>query len=102
MNPNEILGQYQAILNQAAQQQQKIMWGVIAIQVVLLILAAWAIFMFYARLRDIADELRKLRMIHESSHGPDIKSLANLRAESAPTTDDARYMPKNERSNSGS
>ena len=58
MNPNDILAQQQAILNQAAQNAQHWVWGMLAIYAVFLLIGAWVIYMFYARLRDIADELR--------------------------------------------
>jgi hypothetical protein len=93
MNPNDVLAQYQAMLNQATQQSQKMMWVAIAFQVVVVILTAWAIYMFYARLRDIVDELRKFRMAYESSGESNLKAGPNRRESPAPD-DDSPYMPK--------
>jgi hypothetical protein len=38
---------------------------VVVIQLALFIFVCWVIYMFYARLRDIGDELRKLRIDYE-------------------------------------
>ena len=97
MNPNDILAQQQELLNQAMHNNQQVMWGVLAIQAALLILTGWVIYMFYARLRDIADELRKFRVAYEVVQERAIRgvpcppiaaSAENLFAS------DARYMPK--------
>jgi|ERR1035437_1865959 threonine/homoserine/homoserine lactone efflux protein len=80
MNPNDLIAQQQAIVNQALQTQQNWVWGMIAVQVVFLLIAAWVVYMFYARLRDIAEELMKLRIAYEFAHGA--KASAPPRRES--------------------
>ena len=96
MNPNEILAQQQPLLNQYVQHSQQVVLGVLAIQIVLLIFGAWVIYMFYARLRDIADELRKIRVTYEMEQDRTIRNAARSRAESSaenPFSGDARYRP---------
>jgi hypothetical protein len=61
MNPNDLIAQQQAIL-QNAQNWQFIY---LAILLGLWIVGGWVLYMFYARLRDIADELRKFRIAYE-------------------------------------
>jgi threonine/homoserine/homoserine lactone efflux protein len=65
MNPNDLIAQQQAIINQAMQTQQNWVWGMIAIQIAFLLIGAWVVYMFYARLRDIAEELMQLRVAYE-------------------------------------
>jgi hypothetical protein len=92
MNPNEI----QALLNQSVQHSQQLMLGALLIQIALLIVGAWVIYMFYARLRDIADELRKIRVTYEMEQDRTTRNAARPRAESSagnPFCSDARYMP---------
>ena len=96
MNPNEILAQQQALLNQYVQHSQQVVLGVLAIQIVLLIFGAWVIYMFYARLRDIADELRKIRVTYEMEQDRTIRGAARVpaaRSGDNPFAGDARYMP---------
>ena len=91
MNPNDYVAQQQALLNQAMQTQQHWVWGMIAIELAFLLIGAWVIYMFYARLRDIADELMKFRIAYEMSEGR--KDEAAKRT--PPLADaDSRYTPK--------
>ena len=91
MNPNDILAQQQAIVSQYLQTYQHWFWGMIAIQLAFLLIGAWVIYMFYARLRDIADELMKFRIAYEMSEGR--KDEAAKRT--PPRADaDSRYAPK--------
>ena|SRR5271166_2128281 len=99
MNPNDIMQQQQAILNQAMQGQQHWVWGMIAIQIALMFIIAWVLYMFYARLRDIAEELMKFRVAYEfanppksSRPGPAVPTEAA--ANSFQQGSDARYKPK--------
>jgi len=94
MNPNDIIAQQQAILNQLAQQTPKTMWGVLVIQIVILILTGWVVCMFYARLRDIANELRNVRISLEASQGPGTMTASDTPQERGLHPDDSRYMPK--------
>lgn len=96
MNPNELLAQEQALLNQAMHNSQQLMWGVLTIQVALLILTGWVVYMFYARLRDIADELRKMRVTYEMAQERTVRGVRPSTAGPAdnPFTSDTRYMPK--------
>jgi hypothetical protein len=70
MNPSDLITQQQALLNQAMQNYQSWFWAVIAIQFGLMLIAACVIYLFYARLRDIAQELMKLRIICEFANSP--------------------------------
>jgi len=62
-----------------------------------LIIHCWVVYMFYARLSDIADELRKIRVTYEMEQERSVRIAA--RSPSAPAGDnpfakDDRYMPK--------
>ena len=93
MNPNDLLAQQQAILNQALNQQHQMAWLMIVMYFAGLAVTAWVLYMFYARLRDIADELRKLRVSYGSAHSPE--SSHKLRHhDPAPAGDQSCYMPK--------
>ena len=99
MNPNDLIAQQQAIMNQVMQTYQNWVWGMIAIQSALAGITALVVYMFYARLRDIAGELMKLRVAYECANPP--KSGANrplTPAEAAANPfqkdSDGRYQPK--------
>ena len=96
MNQNDILAQQQALLNQALNQQHHLYWAAALFYVVGLAVTGWVLYMFYARLRDIAHELKKLRIAYESSHSSLANAPANQHSESAqvPSSTDYRYMPK--------
>ncbi len=92
MNPND-----QALINQMLHNLQQWTWGFLAIQVVMVIAGGWVIYMFYARLRDIADELRKIRVRYEMEQDQAARARTQTTAASSvgnPVSDDARYMPK--------
>jgi hypothetical protein len=92
MNPNEI----QAFVSQSLQQSQQVMWGVLALQIALLIVGGWVLYMFYARLRDVADELRKIRVTYEMEQDRIAHGAARRPAVTPgenPSADDARYKP---------
>ena len=65
MNPNDIIAQQQAMLNQAMQHAQQVQWMYLAISAAMFIFGMFVVYLFYARLRDIADELRKFRIAFE-------------------------------------
>ena len=65
MNPNDIYAQQQALLNQVMQHAQHVLWAFLVIYAAMFIFGMFVIYMFYARLRDIADELRKFRIAYE-------------------------------------
>jgi hypothetical protein len=65
MNPNDLYAQQQALLNQAMQHAQQVQWACLAISAAMFIFGMFVVYLFYARLRDIADELRKLRIAYE-------------------------------------
>jgi hypothetical protein len=99
MNPNDIIAQQQAIINQAMQTYQNWVWGMIAIQSGFMLITAWVIYMFYARLRDIAEELMKLRVAYEFANPPKSdasRPLAPAEAAANPfqKDSDGRYQPK--------
>ena len=61
------------------------------INLVLFVVVVFVTYMFYARLRDIADELRKFRIAYEMADDRKTQSAAPAppRAD-----DDSRYLPK--------
>lgn len=77
MNPNDIYAQQQALLNQAMQNAHQNYLVLLAIQLAALLIGAWVLYMFYARLRDIADELRMLRIAYEMANPPAPKSRSS-------------------------
>jgi hypothetical protein len=77
MNPNDIIAQQQALINQAMQNQQGWFWGMIALQIGLTGLGGFVLYMFYARLRDIAEELMKLRVAYEFANPPKSKGSSS-------------------------
>jgi len=74
MNPNELIAQQQALLNQALQSQQHLLYGYMAVSLGLFLIGAWVIYLFYARLRGIEVELRKFRIAYEFAHTPESHS----------------------------
>jgi len=95
MNPNDLLAQQQALLNEALTRQQHWSWLAAVLSLASIAATAWVLYMFYARLRDIANELRNFRLAFEFYHSGQSASRPNLRAESAqPPEDNSRYMPK--------
>jgi hypothetical protein len=105
MSPNDTLAQQQVILNQAMQNYQHMMGGLAALSLATIIIGALVTYAFYARLRDIADEIRKFRIAYEFAHTPE--SRPPPRREPAhesprpvapkprtPTDDHAKYLPK--------
>ena len=92
---NSVLAQQQALINQASQNASHIMWGAIIVQILVFVLAVWAAYMFYARLRDIANELRQLRVAYQETHPTEIVySHKPVSPMSRATGDESRYMPK--------
>ena len=91
MNPNDLIAQQQMIANQYLQHYQHVVWGLFALKIVALVITGWVIYMFYARLRDIGDELRKFRIAFEMADNRKTQSAAPAppRAD-----DDSRYLPK--------
>jgi hypothetical protein len=97
MNPNDPMAQQQALLNQILHNTQQWQLAYLAISLAGFIILGWVVYMFYARLRDIADELRKIRVTYEMEQDRTIRVAA--RATSAPVSDtpgigDLPYMPK--------
>jgi hypothetical protein len=74
MNPNDLLAQQQAILNQAMQNQQHVQYAMFAFWLAGLLTTAFVLYMFYARLRDIGQELMKFRIAYEFAHTPETRS----------------------------
>jgi len=105
MNPNDIIAQQQAMLNQAMQNVQHTQLGMLAFSLAIFLIGGLVTYLFYARLRDIADELRKFRIAYEFAHPPENRSRPrpDQRSESAwpatpkpliPTPEDQKYLPK--------
>jgi hypothetical protein len=55
------MAQQQALINHA----QNMFWAFLVIYGAMFMFGMWVVYMFYARLRDIADELRKFRIAYE-------------------------------------
>ncbi|MHB8523837.1 MAG: hypothetical protein ACYDH9_24200 [Limisphaerales bacterium] len=105
MNYNDLLAQQQALLNQTMRNAQIWQAAGILISVALFLLAAWVVYMFYARLRDIAVELKKFRIAFEMANPPARTLGARQESRSGPpalaprgspkeSEADSRYMPK--------
>jgi hypothetical protein len=77
MNPNDLLTQQQAYINQAIQNAQQWQIVYLVISLSMFIFGMFVIYMFYARLRDIADELRMLRIAYEMANPPATKSKSS-------------------------
>jgi hypothetical protein len=102
MNPNDLYAQQMAVLNQAAQKVQHLNVEIMAFGLVFFILQCWVIYMFYARLRDVGDELRKFRIAYEFASLREVKARSSSQTPSTPSHSvaqtgkptDAKYMPK--------
>ena len=68
MNSNDLLTQQQAYMNQAMQNVQHVQWALLAIWAAGMLISFGVIYLFYARLRDIAYELRAFRIAYEMVH----------------------------------
>jgi hypothetical protein len=73
MNPNDLLAQQQALLNQYIQNAQHLTYGMLALYLAFMILGAWVTYMFYARLRGIEQEIMKFRIAYEFANPPSKK-----------------------------
>ena len=89
------------------ERYQYLQYGLLAFSVAWLIIGAFVTYMFYARLRDIGDELRKFRIAYEFAHPPESRSQSRREHSSesarpeasnpfAPSEADAKYKPKSE------
>lgn len=87
MNPNDLMAQQQALINHA----QNMFWAFLVIYGAMFMFGMWVVYMFYARLRDIADELRKFRIAYEMAEDHKAQSAAPTPHR---TDDDSRYLPK--------
>jgi hypothetical protein len=95
MNQNDILSQQQALMNQMAAHSDRIVWGMIIIQILLFFLGAWVLYMFYCRLRDISIEIKNFRLTYESLNPSRTKPSSVPRSEPPPSShSESRYMPK--------
>ena len=102
MNPNDLIAQQQAILNQTVQSQQYWAWGIIAFQIACTGIGALILYLFYARLRDIAEELRKIRISYQDNTDRDEDRRERLEAlqshptgnPSASASGDNKYQPR--------
>lgn len=100
---NDLLAQQQALLNQVMQAQQHFTWAYLALTVAGLLVTAFVIYMFYARLRDIADALKNFRIAYEFAHPPERSGASRRSREALGTANrnpyqelasDAKYMPR--------
>ena|ERR1022692_3001075 len=68
MNPNDLMAQQQVYLNQVLQNVQQLQIVFLVISIAMFLLGSWVTYMFYARLQDIADELRAFRIAYQMVH----------------------------------
>ena len=99
MNPNDLLAQQQALLNQYIQNAQHLTYGMLALYLAFMILGAWVTYMFYARLRGIEQEIMKFRIAYEFANPPKEreKHRQELGAAGNPFSKaggEEKYMPK--------
>jgi hypothetical protein len=87
MNQNDIMSQQQALLTQLMENAQRLQFASLAIGLAMLILGAWVLYMFYARLRDIGDELRKFRIAYEMAQERQPRSAPPHRSATEPPSD---------------
>ena len=59
----------------------------IAFNLAVLIFLVWVVYMFYARLRDIGDELRKFRTAYEMAEDSKLRPTQSPRDSSGPSDD---------------
>ena len=84
-------------MNESLERYYQILFGIAAIQIAFTVVGIWVIFMFYARLRDIADELRKIRVTYEMEQERSVRiatSSPSAPAGDNPFAKDDRSMPK--------
>lgn len=62
MEPNELA-------QNAPIYMARLMYALCIVHIVLMAVGGWVIFMFYSRLREIAEEMRKLRIAYEFAQG---------------------------------
>ena len=88
--------------------KQHVAIGVLALYLAFFILGCWVVYMFYARLRGIEQEIMKFRIAYEFSHTPETRSKARQESRgasawpeppkplvpAAPLPEQQKYMPK--------
>ena len=97
MNPNDLMAQQQALLNQAMQNAQQTQWAMMGLGVASMLIGSFVLYLFYARLRDIGDELRRIRVLYEMEQERTLRSAARPSGAAPsinPSASDAPYMPK--------
>ena len=93
MNPNDLIAQQQAIFNQAMQTTHQLLWVYWMLAILAVVIHFTILYLFYARLRDIADELRAFRIAYEfvnERKAPRPSSESPLRSQAS----DLRHMQK--------
>ena len=65
--------------------------AIIIFQIAFLLIGVWVVYMFYARLRDIGQELMKLRITYEMVEG---RKAGSAKPTPTRADDESRYMPK--------
>jgi hypothetical protein len=86
MNPNDYLAQLQAQQQAILQSGQHVQFIMLLISIAGIIGTAWALFMFYARLRDIADELQKLRIAYMMAEDRKAHAAGSPRTQTSPVS----------------
>lgn len=97
MDPNDLMAQQQAYLNQMLHTTQQWQLAYVAIGLGAFIIHCWVVYMFYARLSDIADELRRIRVTYEMEQERTVRVAArsfSAPASDKPDTGDSPYMPR--------
>jgi hypothetical protein len=82
MNPNDILQQQQAMLDQMMHRSDQYNLMAIIVWLVLVGISAWVVYMFYRCQRDAADELRKIRVAYQFEI--DRRARANEKSTASP------------------
>jgi len=70
---------------------ENMVWAFLFIYGAMFVFAMRVIYIFYARLRDIGDELRKFRITYEIAEDDKARAAAPA---SPRADDDSRYLPK--------
>ena len=102
MNPNDLMQQQQAMLDQIMHRQGQLSILAVIISLVSVCVTGWVAYMFYRCQRDAADELKKIRLIYqfevedrkdEAKQPPRIISTAKDNPFASPSPED-KYKPK--------
>jgi type II secretory pathway component PulC len=99
MNPNDILQQQQAMIDQMMHRAEQMSIVMMFVSLIGTAISAWILYMFYRCLRDTADELAKIRIICEFMSARQVSSIKKAESFGAPkenpfASDQDKYKPK--------